>query len=305
MDLQPPLKKIWLWIDPTRRCNLKCTLCYTKSMHKSEDLEPNTLCRILDNIESDESLRVVQVTLNWRGEPLMNPKFSELLHVFSKRKINYDVQFHTNGTLLKPRIIQQLLNVNMPFTIYISIDGGTEKAHDLHRGKGTFRISLAGAWRLLRSRGTKTLPKIGVYQLDLKEPVSNYDADFVKLSKQVDDYLRVLPVLPDGDGHPFLNEAETYGGSPLINSWPEVSFNSPIPQSPCFWAGNSFSISPLGDVSVCILSKQNIGIVGNLLNENVSIIFDKVKQFRKSIEENGRTNVDHCKSCRKCPGNSI
>jgi hypothetical protein len=33
-------RQLWLWIDPTRRCNLACKLCYTKQSHAREDLSP-------------------------------------------------------------------------------------------------------------------------------------------------------------------------------------------------------------------------------------------------------------------------
>ena len=39
LSLVQPLK-LWLWIDPTRRCNLKCALCYTKASHAASDLTP-------------------------------------------------------------------------------------------------------------------------------------------------------------------------------------------------------------------------------------------------------------------------
>src|SRR5262245_24865741 len=43
-----PAKPLWMWIDPTRECGLKCHFCYTKRSHGSDHLTPDTLRRILD-----------------------------------------------------------------------------------------------------------------------------------------------------------------------------------------------------------------------------------------------------------------
>src|SRR3546814_13873951 len=70
---------IWLWIDPTSRCNLACRLCYTKFSHGKLDLEPSQREETLGRLAASDTLEVKGIHLNWRGEPLMNPRFNELL----------------------------------------------------------------------------------------------------------------------------------------------------------------------------------------------------------------------------------
>ena len=72
---------VWLWIDPTNRCNLACTLCYTKFSHGRQDMDPARLEDVLSRMVAAPSIEVKGIHLNWRGEPLMHPRFAQLLEI--------------------------------------------------------------------------------------------------------------------------------------------------------------------------------------------------------------------------------
>src|SRR3546814_3327832 len=55
---------IWLWIDPTSRCNLACRLCYTKFSHGKLDLEPSQLEETLGRLAASDTLEVKGIHLN-------------------------------------------------------------------------------------------------------------------------------------------------------------------------------------------------------------------------------------------------
>ena len=61
---------VWLWLDPTTRCNLACRLCYTKLSHGKDDMTPKDLRRMLCDLRDSASVDVQTIHLNWRGEPL-------------------------------------------------------------------------------------------------------------------------------------------------------------------------------------------------------------------------------------------
>src|SRR4051812_2378069 len=109
------VRRVWLWIDPTRRCNLACSLCYTKESHSKDDLHPESLAMMLDNIERSSSIVVQQLTFNWRGEPLMN-----LLGLLRDRQPRYSVDFHTNGTLITERLAASIMENIGPWSICVS-----------------------------------------------------------------------------------------------------------------------------------------------------------------------------------------
>ncbi|MFN8343455.1 MAG: SPASM domain-containing protein [Spirosomataceae bacterium] len=265
-------------------------------------MTPETLRRILDKIEYQDRFLVQQITFNWRGEPLMNKQYIELLRVFEGRRYIYDLQFHTNATLLTEKTVKSLLSIKVPYTVYLSIDGGSAASHDLHRGLGTFKKAMRGARELLSQRGERKNPTVGLYQLDLLECEENYDPEFISLKSEVDLYQRVRPVLPDGDEEVFRTQSTTVGGSSLVKEWERKSFVKKIPQGPCFWAGNSLNITPMGDVYICILSHTTDGLLGNILMDDVEEIVERASNFRRLLENEGRSSVPHCRSCSKGVG---
>ena len=300
-------RKLWLWVDPTRRCNLACELCYTKLSHAREDLSPEDFEFILDNVESDPSLEVKLVHLNWRGEPLMNPRFTELLDVLSRRETPLPAHWHTNGTLLHTKLAEAIVAHSGPQMIYLSIDGGNELVHDANRGRGTFRSALAGAWTLLKAREKSQRqdgnPRIGIYQLEMGEPIERYDPEFLELTSAVDEWVRIDPVVSNGSDTPVELKLFADGSRNIANRRETVA--DPLDWGACFWAGNAFCVAPNGDVSVCLLSHSSLGIVGNLLKEPVGAVVERAQAFRRRLDEEKRRGVQHCKGCQKSCGEAF
>lgn len=293
---------IWIWIDPTRKCNLSCKLCYTKLSHASLDLESDSLTTILDSISNSNLIEPQELTFNWRGEPLMNRQLHVLLRQISSSRLTCPVQFHTNAMLITDRRATELIEAYENLTIYVSIDGGTEESHDRNRGKGTFMQSIKGVENLLRARASRSWPKIVLYQLDLKEEKKNYDPAFIALIERLDGWLITTPVLPDGDGGPFVKADVKKGGASIVDCWSELPRDYPLPQGPCFFAGNALVIGPDGFVSICILSNETSGVIGNVLTESLDVIISRAQSWRKKLTSEGRSSVEHCANCRKCEG---
>ena len=293
-------EKLWLWIDPTRRCNLACELCYTKASHADEDLTPRNLEIMLDNIERSESTEIQKIHLTWRGEPLMNNQFPDLVRIISERYPDTPIEWHTNGVLLKKRIADKVLEasrIHRDHRVYVSIDGGNKLAHESNRGLGTYDKTLAGLETILDARGSEKRPQLGLYQLDMGIPVSEYDEKFLELANRVDIWARIAPVHDKG-----LEPAET-----TISADRKIEPGdapSPSPQGACFWAGNSFCVAPNGDVHVCLLSHSKLGVVGNLIRETAEPIHVRAREYRQRLDTLGRDRVTHCTGCLKPCGDA-
>ena len=79
----------------------KATACRTCGR---EDLH-----RALTTIAESPAMAVHGIHLNWRGEPLMNPRFHELLAVCAEVMPTVRLQWHTNGTMLTARRAREIL----------------------------------------------------------------------------------------------------------------------------------------------------------------------------------------------------
>ena len=303
MDAKASGSPVWLWLDPTTRCNLACRLCYTKASHGRDDMRPEDLRRMLGELEASSSVAVQSIHLNWRGEPLMNPRFDELLQTVADVMPQMKLQWHTNGTLLTDKRVRQIMDVNFAHKIFVSLDGGNRYTHDLNRGEGNFEKSLLGLERLLEGAKTRPDLSVGVYQIDLGEPIEDYDPRFLELLERVDQYEKVKPLLPGGaeqavDDVRDLESEETLDR--MLSE--EVLPFLPVPQLPCFWAGHVFCVAPNGDVSICVISHGAAGIIGNLLTDGVDRVLAGALAFRCRLADHGRALVGHCSTCRKPAG---
>src|SRR3546814_13202792 len=82
----------------------------------------------------------------------------------------------------------------VPYThnIFVSLDGGNARSHDLNLGQCNFHKTMGWLRRLLDMRGDdRRFATIGVYQIDLNQTEEAYDPEFVELLGRVDDYVKV------------------------------------------------------------------------------------------------------------------
>src|SRR4030065_887061 len=153
----PPIKSPdpslrYLELQITNKCNLKCKHCYIgdnnppsppfrkggkggfeklSSKQYFSELSVKQIRKVLHEFEQMQGLRV----LITGGEPLIHRGFkeiNEMLPEFFVRKVLF-----TNGLLLNKKVLKKL-NFN---EIQMSVDG-LEGAHDLLRGKGTFKRAI-------------------------------------------------------------------------------------------------------------------------------------------------------------------
>jgi radical SAM protein with 4Fe4S-binding SPASM domain len=304
IDREPIVRPVWLWLDPTTRCNLACKLCYTKQSHGKLDMDPEDLSGALRRLMASPTVDVKTIHLNWRGEPLMNPRFAELLAVTRDVMPHIKLQWHTNGTMLTKKRVHEVLNVGHNHKIFVSIDGGNALSHDLNRGEGSFEKTMRGLRVLLdEAKGDKHV-QIGVYQIDLGEPIENYDKEFLSLLERVDDHVKVTPLLPGGAHHAVedINDLES---DEVLHQRMSQDINPrlPVPNGACFWAGHVLCVAPDGNVSICVISHGKQGIIGNIFTESPETVVERGIAFRQRMETQGRCNTAHCSTCRKPEGN--
>jgi radical SAM protein with 4Fe4S-binding SPASM domain len=133
---RPPLIKSpepslrYLELQITNKCNLRCRHCYIDN-GGTDELSVKQIKETLKEFEQMQGLRV----LITGGEPLLHSRFEEVNEILPKFSV-HKVLF-TNGLLLSRERLRRL-NIE---EIQVSIDG-LEHAHDLLRGKGTFKNAM-------------------------------------------------------------------------------------------------------------------------------------------------------------------
>jgi len=115
-------------ISPTMRCNLRCVGCYAGDYIKGEELDYQTVSRV---ITEGYEMGIHFVTISG-GEPFL---WGDLLRLFREHNDVY-FQVYTNGTLIDKNIANELASIGN-VAPGISVEG-LEKETDERRGKGTF-----------------------------------------------------------------------------------------------------------------------------------------------------------------------
>jgi len=266
-----------MWIDVASTCNLKCRLCYTTAMQGREVMAPDLFARVLDRALSASAL-LRKLHLNWRGEPLANRRLPELLAHAYRCAPALEIEWHTNGTLIRAALAERLIDASPNQTIYVSIDGGTKAVFEQARGQGTWQRAMTGIESLLAARGKRRRPRIGIYQLDLGVPTSRYDPDFRDLIARVDRHIVVSPVGEDGATTAMVA----------------------IPRGPCFWLGSTLAVDCHGAAYTCLLHTGTR--LGSLLDEDVDELLRRAAMLRRAVEQRGRVAVHGCTHCRKPEG---
>lgn len=131
-----------LLIDPTARCNLRCTGCWAGE-YAHADLSFEVMDRVLTEAEK---LGIYFIVLSG-GEPTLRKD-----DVFALAEKHREQVFHlfTNGTLIDEKFAQRLTELGN-VTLAISLEG-TEEFTDGRRGPGVFK-KIMNAMDVLREAG--------------------------------------------------------------------------------------------------------------------------------------------------------
>jgi hypothetical protein len=226
------------------------------------------------------SAQVVKFHLNWRGEPTSNPHLPDMLARLASS--GWDVEWHTNGTMLHRKRAVRIVTANPQHSIFVSLDGGNAAAFERNRGPGTWLRALRGLEALLEARGSEPWPRIGIYQLDLGVPRDQYDHRFLSLIDLVDRYVVVKPIDVDG------------------GSIDTVQPRTVIPTGPCFWLGNALAVDIHGGAWTCLLGSGTR--LGSLLHQDVDDLLSKARALRGRVEAETRAVIPGCSRCRKEEG---
>ncbi|KIG14467.1 radical SAM domain protein [Enhygromyxa salina] len=128
-------------VDLTRRCNLRCGFCASRSDDPHPELSGAAL---LDILRAADERGVFEVTLTG-GEPLQWPGLEDVAAAGVRLGFT-SLQIATNATLIDARGLE-LVTALAPRRVRISLDGPVD-VHEQVRGPGTFARALAGLRRL-------------------------------------------------------------------------------------------------------------------------------------------------------------
>jgi len=131
-------KPVIVW-NVTRRCNLRCAHCYSRSQNRNYtgELTHEEGIRLIDDLAEFG----VPVILFSGGEPMMHRRIFDLITHAKDRGLR--TVLSTNGTLITPTVAGRLKTVGLAY-VGVSLDG-LEETNDRFRGvEGAFERAMDG-----------------------------------------------------------------------------------------------------------------------------------------------------------------
>ena len=159
-----------IYIEPTTRCNLNCTMCIRNSWNEPlGDMNEETFSAVLSGL--DDFHPTPLVSFGGLGEPLMHPKIIEWISL-AKGK-GAQVELITNGTLLTKEMSQDLINAGLD-VLWVSIDSASPESYsDVRLGARLSNIIInLKRFRSMRPGGHHPRPKIGIAFVAMKSNIT-------------------------------------------------------------------------------------------------------------------------------------
>lgn len=187
MDESKRIYPKYFMINVTSKCNLRCLYCFRK--HDSErNITQNEVYQICSYIlDYCKKYKINRISLQpWGGEPLIAyERILEIDDFFKKNGLNCKIYLQTNGTLLTPKISEELVKRNIH--VGFSIDGPKD-VNDSQRlflgGNGSYDSISEGISNILKSgcNGIGVISVITSKNIDYVEKSIRFFLDEMKIS---------------------------------------------------------------------------------------------------------------------------
>ena len=272
-------------IDTISYCNLKCSMCFHRSMKRKKGIMSwNLFTKIIDEIAAvDKNVRVWMVFF---GEALLlkrrKPSIFDMI-AYAKQKGLTDVVLNSNANLLDEKTARRLILSGLD-SIYIGIDAFSPETYAQVRVGGDYEKTVQNV--------------IGLIHLKKKIGAQN-PAVFVQF---------VEMDVNQNEKEAFISFWNQHGATVKIR--PKVSWAGMVDAPnlildnsnrwPCYWAMQTLSITDTGKVVTCAVDLDAQFVAGNICTQSIEEIWKgKLKELRKiHLEKRFAELPENCANCR-------
>ena len=275
-EIRDALKTGWISpitceIDTSNNCMLGCKFCmyadYLKESRQNLDFD-----LYLDLVDELDQLGVKSITFTGGGEPLMNPKFNDM--VAAAQLHNIEVGLITNGVLL-----DKVKNYDSFAFIRVSLDASTENMYVEVKGKNLFDKVIKNIKWALEQKAT-----VGVSYVVCEENKNGIE-DMIALGEKLGvSYVQFKPAWVNGS---------SFTDYTIPNVKKVIDMNRYIANSqlPCTIAGLIGIVGADADVYFCCQYRGDKRFsLGSLKNFSFNRLWKNRAKFAP--------NISDCPQCR-------
>jgi len=282
-----------VFIDPSNLCNFGCTFCPTGSRglirstgRKQTNMGFDLFKKVIDDLgQFDGKVKVARLYKD--GEPMLNPKFAEMIG-YAKRSARVErVDSTTNGSFLEPETNRRIVDAGLD-RLNISIEGMSGQVYrDFARWDLDFDGFVRNIRDLYEHRGQCEIVVKTVAE-NLKEGERDR---FLQIFGEISDRIFVENMAPcwpqfDCSHLPASFEVGIYG-QPVFET--EV----------CPYVFYSMAVNSDGSVSLCFLDWAHRLIIGDVRSQSLREIWEGEEMFchRRRMLELRRHEHAVCGRC--------
>jgi radical SAM protein with 4Fe4S-binding SPASM domain len=143
-------------------CNLRCSMCFQADkdlpVPKTTKVPFMSMALFEKIVDECAANGLPALKLSWRGEPMMNKNFAEMLR-YAKSKGILEVTSLTNATLMDEAMCREIVSGRLD-QLVISIDGLTKETYEKIRVGADYDVVVNNLRTLLKIRGRSRKPFI-------------------------------------------------------------------------------------------------------------------------------------------------
>lgn len=275
------------------QCNLRCQFCALDHTKTKKVMSVLVLRKLLDDWLNDSRFHTIEkINLYNGGETLLHPKRVEMLRILKEYKfiaqergISFPkVSMLTNGMLLRPKLIDTLIQEELLDEIGFSLDGGTPQAFEELRVNAKWTPFFTNVKYLMEANRSSQRP-IRIYGITIlpdDKPLSTdwMHHQFIELS--------------EGFDHHELRRLHDWGGQVDLGEKRKT-----LKSRGCDLILKQMIVLPNGDVSVCCNDLNSKGVIGNVMENRLWDIYNSSqrREYLSLLDKGRKDEIELCKDC--------
>jgi radical SAM protein with 4Fe4S-binding SPASM domain len=280
-------------LEVTSICNLKCPMCpRTFSPRKFGHMPLSVFTRLIDEIAAyDERRLVEQLALQGYGEIFLHPEWFEIIEYASTKIKNAHVRLDSNGTLMKPSIVDRVFESSLK-SLIISVDGVDEKSYNFLRAGGKFQQTIENVQYFIQKRRQE--PDRGPAAF-IQVIESDYTREYVPGFKEFwTEQLKGVQRMEIS-----IIQYHNFAGQIDDDAFEQRKQTGLHVNMPCYRLTYELDVSSDGIATVCCMDSERQLAIGNVNETSLSEMWhgEQLRRYREQMREANYESLELCKTC--------
>ena len=302
-DLLPLKIPFSIHIDPTNKCNFRCSFCPTgnqalldKVGRQAGNMDINLYSKIIEDISCLCTIvgsKVSRIHLYKDGEPLLNKKLGSMISYAKQMNISYSVQTTTNAAALTKNRAKELIESGLD-VVRVSVEHVSDNEYkNITKTFGNYDKIVQNV-KYLYEEKTRRKSRLHIFAKIIDVGLSDNDRNkFISDFSEISDSVNIDK--PMGWSQSFeksigLNTIDSVGMDGLTEKKDRVVCPEPF---------SKLAINFDGTVSICCVDWSHGTVVGDLKESSLADIWhgSKLKEFRLKHLQGKRSEIPACAGC--------